>query len=53
MLTFEAVKAEQYAELAEVMIHVGEYLRDTLRLLEMTKDEFDRLFRTVGQVFCI
>ena len=53
MLTFESAKAEQYAELMELMMRESDYLRDALRLLEMTKDEFDHLFRTVGRVYCI
>jgi len=53
MLTFERPKAGQYAELMELMMHEGDYLRDSLRLMQMTQDEFDRLFRTVGQVYRI
>ena len=34
-------------------MHEGDYLQDTLRLMKMSKDEFDHLFRTVGQVYCV
>ena len=53
MLTFQPARAEQYAELMELMMQEGDYLQDTLRLMKMTKDEFDRLFRSVGQVYCV
>ena len=52
-MTFECPRAEEYAELMELMMQEGDYLRESLRLLEMSKAEFDHLFRTVGQVYCI
>ena len=53
MLTFVPARSEQYAELMKLLMLEGDYLQDTLRLMKMSKNEFDRLFRKVGQVYCV
>lgn len=53
MQNYQPVKAEQYETLMTLMAAQTGYLDTTLKLMEMTLEEFSRLFRTVGQVFCI
>ena len=53
MLTFEPAQAEQYEQLMGLMMQEVDYLREALRLMKITEKEFDNLFRTVGQVYCV
>lgn len=54
MLTFEAANAEQYGECMQLMLdEAGSYLQGTLKLMQMSMDEFNHLLRTVGTVYAI
>lgn len=54
MLTYEPAKKDQYAEFLHLMRnHAADYLEHTLQLMQMTWQQFDHLFRTVGQVYGI
>jgi len=53
MITCELARNEQYEELMALMMHEGDYLTETLRLMKITEGEFDHLFRTIGRVYCI
>ena len=53
MITYEPARKEQFEELMALMMDEGEYLREALRLMNITESEFHNLFRTIGQVYCI
>jgi ribosomal protein S18 acetylase RimI-like enzyme len=54
MLTYEPAKVEQYDEFLQLMRdHAANYLERTMELMQMTWQQFDHLFRTVGQVYGI
>lgn len=52
MITYERAKVEQYEEFMQLMwSHAADYLESTMRLMEMTYQQFNHLFRKVGQVY--
>ena len=54
MVTCEAARPEQYEEFMNLMQdEANDYLQSTLELMQMTQEEFNHLFRTVGQVYGI
>jgi len=54
MLTFEAAVTEQYEEFVRLMLdEAREYLEETQKLMQMSMEEFNQLFRTVGHVYAI
>jgi ribosomal protein S18 acetylase RimI-like enzyme len=54
MLTFEAASAEQYGECMQLMQEeAGSYLDGTLKLMQMSMDEFNHLLRTVGTLCAV
>ena len=54
MLTFETASAEQYDECMKLMLdEAGDYLQGTLRLMQVSMDEFNHLLRTVGTLYSI
>ena len=54
MLTFESASAEQYGECMQLMLdEAGGYLQGTLKLMQISMDEFNHLFRTVGTLHAI
>jgi ribosomal protein S18 acetylase RimI-like enzyme len=54
MLTFEAASVEQYGECMQLMRdEAGSYLQGTLKLMQMSMDEFNHLLRTVGTLYAI
>jgi len=51
MLTYEPARMEQYEEFLQLMwSEVKDYLERTIELMQMTWEEFARLFKTQGQV---
>ena len=51
MITYEAARLEQYGEFMQLMHdEAHEYLRGVMELVQMTRAQFDHLFRTVGHV---
>ncbi len=51
MLTYKLAKDEQYDWFFQLMHdQAPDYLEHTLELMEMTRDKYRRLFKTVGQV---
>jgi len=51
MLTYEPARMEQYEEFLQLMrSEIEDYLERTMELMQMTWDEFARLFKTQGQV---
>ncbi len=54
MLTFEPAREAQYAEFFQMMRDLSAaYLETTLALTQLTWQDFERLFRSTGQVFGI
>ena len=54
MITCEIAQGEQYEEFMQLMHdETREYLRSTMELMRLTQEQFDKLFRTVGQVYAI
>jgi ribosomal protein S18 acetylase RimI-like enzyme len=54
MLTFEAASAEHYGECMQLMLdEAGGYLQGTLKLMQISMDEFNHLLRTVGTLHAI
>jgi ribosomal protein S18 acetylase RimI-like enzyme len=54
MLTFEAAQTEQYEEFMRLMLdEARDYLEETQKLMQMSTEEFNHLFRTVGHVYAI
>ncbi len=54
MLTYKPARAEQYDGFLQLMRnHAADYLERTMELMQMTWQQFDHLFRTVGQVYGI
>ena len=54
MLTFEAASAEQCGECMQLMLdEAGSYLQGTLKLMQMSMDEFNHVLRTVGTLYAI
>jgi len=54
MLTFEAAFPEQYDDCVKLMMdEAGDYLRGTLKLMQISVDEFNHLLRTVGRLYAI
>jgi ribosomal protein S18 acetylase RimI-like enzyme len=52
MLTVKPANPEQYDEFLQLMREsAADYLERTMELMQMSWDEFARLFRTVGQVY--
>jgi len=45
---------EQYEEFMQLMLsEASEYVRGTMQLMQMTQEQFDHLFKTVGHVYGI
>jgi ribosomal protein S18 acetylase RimI-like enzyme len=54
MVTWVAARPEQYDEFMRLMHdEAAGYLRGAMELLQMTQEEFDHLFRTLGHVYGI
>ena len=54
MLTFETASAEQYDECMKLMLdEAGDYLQGTLKLMQISMDQFNHLLRTVGTLHTI
>jgi ribosomal protein S18 acetylase RimI-like enzyme len=54
MLTFKPAGLEQYSECMRLMLEeADDYLQGTLKLMQMSVDQFEHLFRTVGRVYYI
>jgi ribosomal protein S18 acetylase RimI-like enzyme len=53
MPTYQPAKDEEYEECFELMHDAADYLESTLELMEMSSDEFSKLFRKVGQVYTV
>ena len=54
MLTFEPAETEQYEEFMRLMLdEARDYLEETQKLMQMSTEEFNHLFRTVGHVYAI
>jgi ribosomal protein S18 acetylase RimI-like enzyme len=54
MLTFESASAEQYDECMKLMLdEAGDYLQGTLKLMQISMDQFNHLLRTVGTLHAI
>ena len=51
MLTYEPARTDQYDEFLQLMrSEIEDYLERTMELMQMTWEEFARLFKTQGQV---
>ncbi len=54
MLTYKPAKPEHYEEFLWLMqSYAGDYLKHTLKLMEISWEQFARLFRTTGRVYGI
>ena len=54
MLTYPPAAAEQYDEFLQMMWEDGqEYLPEVMRMMQLTWEEYSRVFRTLGQVCAI
>ena len=54
MLTYEPAKLEHYEEFLQLMRdQAADYLECTLEIMEMTREQFSQIFRTVGRVYGI
>ena len=54
MLTYKSATLDQVDELFRLMeADSSEYLQESLKTMQMTRDQFAHLFRTVGEVYAI
>jgi len=54
MITCEEARLDQYEEFMQLLRdEAREYLQGTMDLMQLTQEEFDHLFRTVGQVYSV
>jgi ribosomal protein S18 acetylase RimI-like enzyme len=53
MPAYQRAKDDEYTDCFRLMHDAADYLESTLELMAMTSDEFNKLFRTVGQVYTI
>jgi len=54
MLTFETAESEQYDAFMRLMLDEAKgYLETAQKLMHMSMEEFDHLFRTLGRVYAI
>jgi ribosomal protein S18 acetylase RimI-like enzyme len=52
MLTYKPAQVEQYEEFLQLMRNeVEDYVERTMELMQMTWEEYTRLFKTLGQVY--
>jgi ribosomal protein S18 acetylase RimI-like enzyme len=54
MVTWETARPDQYGEFMRLMHdEAAGYLRGAMELMHITQEEFDLIFRTLGQVYAI
>jgi len=54
MIRIERAKESDYSFYMNLMVEeASEYLKNTLELIKISKEEFNSLFKTIGDVYCI